>query len=113
MFQPILRSVVALTLVVFLVATSPLVYAQASYPSADPTEKPSAEAIAADVLLLRPAGFLATVLGSIVFVIALPISLPTRSVDYVAEKLVVAPAKYTFVRPLGVPEQGTEPDIAR
>jgi len=36
-----------------------------------------------------------------VFVITLPFSIPTKSVDKAAQKLIVDPAKYTFVRPLG------------
>ena len=61
----------------------------------------SAEAIVVDGLLLRPGGVIATLVGSAVFVITLPFSIPTKSVEKAAQKLVVDPARYTFVRPLG------------
>ena len=54
-----------------------------------------------DALLLRPLGLAATVLGTAAFIVTLPFSLPTRSVDDAAKALVVAPATYTFARPLG------------
>jgi hypothetical protein len=61
----------------------------------------SAEAMLADGLLLRPGGVIATILGTAVFVVTLPFSIPTKSVEKAAQKLVVDPARYTFVRPLG------------
>jgi hypothetical protein len=64
-------------------------------------EEVTAEAIIADGLLLRPGGLIATVLGTVAFVVTLPFSIPTKSVERAAQKLVVAPAKYTFTRPLG------------
>jgi len=64
-------------------------------------EDASAEAIIVDGLVLRPGGIVATVVGTAVFVVTLPFSLLTRSVDRAAQKLIVDPARYTFVRPLG------------
>ena len=61
----------------------------------------SAESIIVDGLLLRPGGIVATVVGTAVFVVTLPFSIPTKSVDKAARKLIVDPAKYTFVRPMG------------
>ena len=61
----------------------------------------AAGAMLADAFLLRPLGLAATVLGTAVFIVTLPFSLPTRSADDAAEVLVVKPAKYTFARPLG------------
>jgi hypothetical protein len=114
MFQRTMQSVVVCTLVVTLIGTTTLAHAQESYPMVDQTTTtPSAEAMLADVVFLRPAGFVATVFGAVIFVISLPVSLPTRSAGVAAEKLVVHPAKYTFARPLGVPEPGTGPDIGR
>jgi hypothetical protein len=115
MFRLVMRSVVACTLMLLLMGTTLLAQAPPSYPVKNPETlaEPSGEAIVADILVLRPAGFVATVFGTVLYVISLPISLPTRTADTVAQKLVVAPAKYTFVRQLGVPEAGTEPDITR
>ena len=61
----------------------------------------STEAVAADVLAVRPACFVATVLGSVVFVIALPIAAISKSVPQTANALVKKPARATFTRPLG------------
>ena len=60
-----------------------------------------AGAMLLDGFLLRPLGLAATVLGTAAFIATLPFSLPTRSADDAAEVLVVKPATYTFVRPLG------------
>ena len=61
----------------------------------------SAVAIIADVVLLRPLGLAATVVGSFFFVAALPFSLLGGNVEDSAKKLVVEPALYTFKRPAG------------
>jgi hypothetical protein len=61
----------------------------------------SPEAIAADVLVGRPACFVATVVGSAIFVVALPFAAMSKSTKKTAEALVTKPAKATFTRPLG------------
>jgi hypothetical protein len=55
----------------------------------------------ADVLVVRPGCFVATVLGSAVFVVALPAAAISRSIPHTAKVLVVAPAQATFTRPVG------------
>ena len=60
----------------------------------------SLEAIA-DVLVVRPGCLVATVLGSALFVVALPIAAVSRSIPHTAQVLVVQPAKATFSRPVG------------
>ena len=57
--------------------------------------------VVTDVLLARPLGLAATIVGAAVFVISLPFSVPTGSVGTVADALVTSPARYTFVRPIG------------
>ena len=105
MFRSRMQSGVALLVaVLFLGATSLVHAAEDSYTVR--TEDVSAEAIIADGLLLRPAGVAATIVGTLVFVVILPFSIPTRSVDKAAQKLIVDPARYTFVRPLGQIESG-------
>ena len=100
MFRSRMQSGVALLVaILFLCATSLVHAAEDSYMAR--TEDVSAEAMIADGLLLRPAGIVATVLGTAVFVVTLPFSIPTRSVGKAAQKLIVDPARYTFVRPLG------------
>jgi hypothetical protein len=104
MFRLHLQAGVALLVAfLFLCATS-LVHATAHSSHITSTEDVSAEAVIVDGLLLRPGGIVATVLGTAVFVVTLPFSIPTRSVDKAAQKLIIDPAKYTFVRPLGLVE---------
>lgn len=59
------------------------------------------EAIPADVLLVRPLALAGTVLGTALFVVSLPFSIPSGSVKATAKKLIVEPFKFTFTRPLG------------
>jgi hypothetical protein len=61
----------------------------------------SPEWVAADALVARPACFVATVLGSACFIVALPFAACSKSVKKTADTLVVKPAKATFTRPLG------------
>lgn len=61
----------------------------------------SAGAMAVDALAVRPLGFVATVLGTGLFVVSLPFSALGGNVDEAAQNLVVNPARFTFVRPLG------------
>lgn len=65
------------------------------------TEQGDDVSIIVDLLVLRPAGLVATVAGVVIFVGSLPISLPTLSVGKTFRALVVSPAYYTFVRDLG------------
>jgi len=52
-----------------------------------------------DLVVLRPAGVVATVAGACLFVLTLPFTVPTRSVEESADRFVVAPFEYTFSRP--------------
>jgi hypothetical protein len=54
-----------------------------------------------DVALARPISFAATIAGSVLFVVSLPIAATSHSIDKTAHTMVVAPAKDTFTRPLG------------
>jgi hypothetical protein len=63
--------------------------------------EPEPGAIVCDVAIVRPGCFVATVVGSVVFIAALPIALTSQSVKETANTLVVQPAKATFTRPLG------------
>jgi hypothetical protein len=97
-----MQSGIALLVVVLFLSATSLVHAADSYSSyTAKSEDVSAEAMIVDGLLLRPGGMIATIFGTAVFVVTLPFSIPTRSVDKAAQKLVVDPARYTFVRPLG------------
>lgn len=54
-----------------------------------------------DLLVARPIGLLGVVVGSVAFVVSLPFTIPSGSVDAAAEELVKKPVRYTFKRPLG------------
>lgn len=68
---------------------------------ADEKPEPSAIAITADIAIIRPLGIVSLVAGTAVFIVALPFSIPTRSVGVTAKKLIVEPFKFTFTRPVG------------
>lgn len=55
----------------------------------------------ADVVLVRPGCFLATIVGSVVYVIALPVTATSKSMRSAANTLVIHPAQATFTRPVG------------
>lgn len=57
--------------------------------------------MAFDLVVARPIGVLSVVAGSVLFVVALPFTIPSGSVDAAAEELVKKPVRYTFHRPLG------------
>lgn len=57
--------------------------------------------MAVDLLVLRPVGLVSTVVGSAIFVLGLPFTIPSGSVGKSACELVKRPAAYTFERPLG------------
>jgi hypothetical protein len=63
--------------------------------------EPTTAEMYADGLIARPLGLVASVLGAVVFVVTLPFTLPSKSVDSAAKELVAVPAQYTFKRPLG------------
>jgi hypothetical protein len=65
------------------------------------TKEPSGDAMLYDTLVMRPAGLVATVVGSVFWLISLPFSAAGGNVDTATEKLVKEPAAYTFKRPLG------------
>ena len=64
-------------------------------------QEKTAEGMAFDLVLLRPLGLVATVLGSAVHVVGLIFSGPGGNAGESAELLVKEPAKFTFARPLG------------
>ena len=57
--------------------------------------------MAADILVVRPLGIVATVGGTVLAIVALPFSLLGGNTEEVFQYLVVKPAKFTFARPLG------------
>jgi hypothetical protein len=64
-------------------------------------ETPSAEAMTFDLFIVRPLGLAGTIVGTAVYIVALPINLLTFNFVDPARRLIVEPAKFTFVRDLG------------
>jgi hypothetical protein len=60
-----------------------------------------ATSVAVDVVVARPTTFALTILGSVLFVVSLPVAATSGCVDKAAKALVAAPARDTFTRPLG------------
>jgi hypothetical protein len=62
---------------------------------------PSSATVAADAIIGRPLGLATTIAGAAVFLITLPVSIPSESTSEAAWGLVGRPAGWTFIRPLG------------
>ena len=62
---------------------------------------PGAIAMGADILIARPLLLAATVIGTGLFIVSLPLSMLGNNVGDANQKLVIAPAKATFLRCLG------------
>lgn len=64
-------------------------------------DTPSGEAMVFDLFIARPLGLAGTVAGTAVYFVALPINLLTFNLADPARRLIIEPAKFTFVRDLG------------
>lgn len=79
----------------------------AAYDPGNPGRYQGAPAVLADLLLLRPFGIAMTAVGTGFFVATMPfsgianIAPPHDAFEKTANALVVAPAAFTFMRPLG------------
>jgi hypothetical protein len=83
-------------------ATAPRPYVRPEEDQGYPPKEPlSPDGAAADLLLSRPGGLVATAVGAAVLVVTLPFSLLSGTTNEAAQKLVGEPADYTFRRPLG------------
>ena len=67
----------------------------------DSEEFSDAVTMGIDLFVVRPIWLVGTVLGTVAFIVSLPFTIPGGNTGEAAQKLVVAPAKYTFTRPLG------------
>jgi len=63
--------------------------------------KPPSGNVLLDAFLMRPAMLVATVFGAATFLVSLPFSALGGNVGDSAQTLVLEPAQYTFLRPLG------------
>ena len=62
---------------------------------------PTAEQMTLDLIIVRPLSLVGTLLGTVVFVVALPINALTLNFSDPARRLILEPAQYTFTRELG------------
>jgi len=87
---------------------SALVLGSLSAPAAfaGPEDEPSGGEMMVDALVARPIGLATTVVGAATFIVTLPFSALGGNIDKAADKLVVDPARETFVRCLGCRQSG-------
>ena len=64
-------------------------------------EEPTAGEMFADAVLVRPMTAAVSVVGAIAWVVTLPFTLPSESMEESARSWVADPLEYTFMRPLG------------
>jgi hypothetical protein len=91
----LLAAMLALTSMAYV----PGAYATSLSQSID--EEPTGGTMMADTFLVRPFMLAGTVVGLATFIVTLPFSALGGNVGEAGNTLVVEPAKYTFVRPLG------------
>jgi hypothetical protein len=65
------------------------------------TREPSTGEVLADAVIARPLGVVGTVLGAVAFVVSLPFTIPSKTVDRAGNALVKKPFQETFKRPIG------------
>ncbi len=66
------------------------------------SKKPDPAMMLVDGIVVRPVSFVATVVGSVFYVLTLPFSAAGGNSDAAWDQMVAAPARTTFSRPLGV-----------
>lgn len=64
-------------------------------------DDPSFTSMLVDGAIARPLGLGATVVGTAIWIVTLPFSALGGNVGEATDKLIVEPARFTFVRPLG------------
>jgi len=96
--------------VYFLVAALVLIPLAGTVMAEDAYEKEpiSSEAMAADLLIVRPIGIISMIAGTFLFVFSLPFSFSEKNMEgnrqeigKTLDSLIVEPSKYTFNRRLG------------
>jgi hypothetical protein len=93
------KTVLVLLTIVVLVA---LPFEQAAVAQFRPdAAEPDAAAMIIDVVPVRVLSFCGLVIGTVAYVVTLPLAYISGSQEMAAQKMVVEPARYTFIRPLG------------
>ena len=94
-----MKKFTAILLAAAIVLMSSMAFAAGSDDSAD---------VMTDIIFLRPLGFVSKVLGTAMYLVALPTASATGSVAHVRDTLVTKPYNYTFKRPVGEIESGLD-----
>jgi hypothetical protein len=84
--------------IALVLAVAPL---SATAENTGPVTGDKATDMVVDLVVVRPLGVAATVIGTVLTVVGLPFTIPSGSVESSARELIVKPAEYTFNRPLG------------
>jgi hypothetical protein len=97
------KVLISLFILVSFFCSVPALYGQTDmgYAPGKENETPAGEAMIADVLIARPIGFVALVVGTGVSIVATPFALVTGTTHEVYGKLVADPFNFTVRRPLG------------
>ena len=100
--RKLLTYILAFTLAISNIMFSSNVAAYENWSSFDMVnEEPTGGTMLADAFMVRPFMLVGTILGTATFIVTLPFSLLGGNVGEAGRALVVEPAAYTFVRPLG------------
>jgi hypothetical protein len=99
MLKPAKKALVVLLVLICIVAFMPISSVCAS--SIDEPFDGSAGAMTFDLILMRPIGLAASIVGAAVFIVSLPFSALGGNQEAAAEKLINEPLFFTFQRPLG------------
>lgn len=88
-------------ILVFLVASFlVLSFNTFAFATDEPSGDLSVPEVVGDLLWVRPLGFVHVGLGSIFYVVSLPVTLPLKKADEAKEFLITYPFYYYFQRPL-------------
>jgi len=87
-----MTKIIALGVMIIMILSSSAAFAEDTHKQ---------EEMIADVIAVRPLGFVTLTIGTVFFIVALPVAIVSGSTDKVAKTLVADPFNYTFTRPLG------------
>ena len=97
------RKLMSYLAVIMLVVTTNAVASSSNGVTYDEHTQPAtAGSMLADTVMVRPLTLIGPAVGVVTFVVTLPFSALGGNVGDAGQILVVDPAKYTFIRPLGV-----------
>jgi hypothetical protein len=93
------KALVVLLASIFIVSFMPVSSVCAS--NIDEPFDGTSGAMAVDLILVRPIGLAASIVGTAIFIVSLPFSALGGNSEAAAEKLINEPVFFTFKRPLG------------